>query len=90
MADLLRQTDFGSVKFTAMIKTGSAAQKVCRYALTIGADLILTATHGRTGLPHVFIGSTAEQIVRYAKSPVLVVPARKEKWRESQRERSLG
>ncbi|MEO6871357.1 MAG: universal stress protein [Chthoniobacterales bacterium] len=76
MADLLGQTDFDDVKVTATIKIGAAAQKICRYALTIGADLILTSTHGRTGLPHVLIGSTAEQIVRYAKSPVLVVPTR--------------
>ncbi len=79
MADLLGETDFGGVKFTTAIKTGSAARKVCRYALKISADLIVTSTHGRTGLAHVLIGSTAEQIVRYAKSPVLVVPTRMRK-----------
>lgn len=42
----------------------------------MGADLIVTATHGRSGLPHVMMGSTAEEIIRYAKSPVLVVPSR--------------
>jgi nucleotide-binding universal stress UspA family protein len=37
------------------------------------ADLILLATHGYTGLKHVFLGSTTEQVVRYAPCPVLVV-----------------
>jgi nucleotide-binding universal stress UspA family protein len=76
MADLARATDFGGVKFETEIKMGSPAQKVCRYASKAGADLIVTSTHGRTGLQHVLIGSVAEQMVRYAKSPVLVVPSR--------------
>ena len=76
MAELVSQTNFGAVKFETAIKMGSPAQKVCRYARKAGADLILTASHGRTGLRRILIGSTAEQIIRYAKSPVLVVPTR--------------
>lgn len=76
MADFVGGTEFGTVKFEAAIKMGSPAQKTCRYAQKVGADLIVTATHGRTGFEHVLIGSTAEQIVRYAKMPVLVVPTR--------------
>lgn len=74
--DLVQATDFGGVKFETAIKLGSPAQKICRYAVKEGADLILTSTHGRTGLSHALIGSTAEQIIRYARSPVLVVPSR--------------
>lgn len=37
------------------------------------ADLIITTTHGRTGLKHLFLGSVAERIVREAPCPVLVV-----------------
>jgi nucleotide-binding universal stress UspA family protein len=76
MEDLVGATDFGGVKFETAIKMGSPAQKVCRYAKSVGADLIVTSTHGRTGLSHILIGSTAEQIVRYARFPVLVVPIR--------------
>lgn len=36
-------------------------------------DLIVIATHGRTGLKHLFMGSTAEQVVRRAPCPVLTV-----------------
>lgn len=77
MADLVRATDFGGVKFETEIKMGSPAQKVCRYASKAAADLIVTSTHGRTGLPHVFIGSVAEHMMRYARLPVLVVPVHK-------------
>lgn len=40
-------------------------------------DLIVTATHGSTGLTHVLLGSTAEHVVRYAHCPVLVMPSYK-------------
>ena len=38
------------------------------------ATYIVVGTHGRTGLSHTVIGSTAEYIVRHATVPVLVVP----------------
>jgi len=37
------------------------------------ADLIVLSTHGSTGLERIFMGSTAERIVRHAPCPVLVV-----------------
>jgi nucleotide-binding universal stress UspA family protein len=49
-----------------------AFDEVCRFAQTIAADLIVTPTHGRTGLKHVFLGSTAERIVQHSSCPVLV------------------
>ncbi|MBM4242352.1 MAG: universal stress protein [Deltaproteobacteria bacterium] len=37
------------------------------------ADSIVMATHGRTGLEHILIGSVAEKIVRHATVPVLTI-----------------
>lgn len=39
-------------------------------------DLIVVGTHGRTGLAHVVLGSTAERVMRKAGRPVLTVPCR--------------
>lgn len=36
-------------------------------------DLIVLATHGRTGLEHLVIGSVAEKVVRHAPVPVLTI-----------------
>jgi nucleotide-binding universal stress UspA family protein len=36
-------------------------------------DLVVVTTHGRTGLAHLLLGSTAERVVRHAPVPVLVV-----------------
>ena len=44
-------------------------------AVFAGADLIVTSTHGRTGLAHLFMGSVAERVVRHAPCSVLVVRA---------------
>jgi nucleotide-binding universal stress UspA family protein len=43
------------------------------------ADAIVMGTLGRTGLPHLLIGSVAERVVRHAPVPVLTVraPARR-------------
>ena len=68
--------DFSGVQFETQIHSGSAAQEICGQAERQNVDLIVTSTHGRTGLWHVLIGSVAEHIVRYAHSPVLVVPTR--------------
>lgn len=38
-------------------------------------DLIVMATHGRTGLRRLIWGSVAEETVRLSKLPVLVVKA---------------
>jgi universal stress protein A len=39
------------------------------------ADLIIIATHGHSGLAHLFLGSVAERVVRLAECPVLTVRA---------------
>src|SRR6476620_734995 len=46
--------------------------EICRLAQSIPADLVVMPTHGRTGLKHVFLGSTAERIVQHSSCPVLV------------------
>lgn len=58
---------------TVVLHDPSASQAICKYAERIGADLIVIATHGRTGLKHLLIGSVAERVVRHAKMPVLTL-----------------
>jgi nucleotide-binding universal stress UspA family protein len=52
---------------------GSPKVEIVRYARRHDIDLIMLATHGRSGLAHVIIGSVAESVVRTAPCPVLTV-----------------
>ena len=55
------------------IAVGRPADTIVRFAGERHADLIVMATHGRTGLEHVVLGSVAEKVVRLAPCPVLTV-----------------
>ena len=52
---------------------GEAASEIVRVAEERKVDLIVIASHGRTGLGRILFGSTAESVVRHAPCPVLVV-----------------
>ena len=52
---------------------GNPANTIVRRARDGGFDLIGTGTHGRRGLERMFLGSTAEGILRHTSVPVLVV-----------------
>ena len=52
---------------------GSPKVEIIQYARKQEIDLIVLSTHGRTGLPHVIMGSVAEIVVRTAPCPVLTV-----------------
>ncbi len=54
---------------------GKPFLEIIRYAREITCDLLVMATHGRGGVMHVLMGSTAEKIVRKAPCPVLTVRA---------------
>lgn len=54
------------------IKKGLDYQEIVKYTENKQMDIIVIATHGRTGLLHTLIGSVAEKVIRYSKIPVLV------------------
>lgn len=53
--------------------TGKIHQQVNAEAREWGADLIVLGTHGRRGVDRLVMGSSAEQILRHAGIPVLLV-----------------
>lgn len=55
------------------LREGHPVEEITAVARKCGADLIVIATHGRSGLQHVLLGSVAERVVRQAPCPVLVV-----------------
>jgi nucleotide-binding universal stress UspA family protein len=61
------------VNLSAVVRDGTPFEEICHAANTLGADLIVLTTRGYTGLKHIWLGSTAERVVRHAHCPVLAV-----------------
>ena len=61
--------------WTAEVVFGPPYAAIADAARRHGAGLVALATHGRTGLRHLLLGSVAERVVRTAPCPVLTVLA---------------
>jgi len=55
------------------VRWGEIVEEIVLEAKEKSIDLVVIATHGRTGLGHVLLGSVAERIVREAPCPVLTI-----------------
>ena len=64
---------------TSEIKVGLVPQSIIKTAYNNDVDLIIMGTHGASGVRKLFIGSTAQKVVKIASCPVLTVPPGK-KW----------
>jgi nucleotide-binding universal stress UspA family protein len=62
-----------SVRLHPIIAHGDAANEVLNAVKKEKIDLLVIATHGRTGLTHLVFGSVAEKVVRHAPCPVLTI-----------------
>jgi universal stress protein A len=58
---------------STLVRAGRPVGEIVATARELEVDLIIMSTHGHTGLKHVLLGSTTENVVRYAPCPVLVV-----------------
>ena len=58
---------------TLAVRLGNPVDEIRRFAETEGIDIVVMATHGRTGLKHILMGSVAEKVVRTSPVPVLTV-----------------
>jgi nucleotide-binding universal stress UspA family protein len=70
------QLDFlRDVNCTTEIRAGYAVDEICCEAAKSDVDLVVIATHGRSGFNRMLLGNTAEHVVRYAECPVMAVPS---------------
>ncbi|MBI2365070.1 MAG: universal stress protein [Deltaproteobacteria bacterium] len=58
------------------VRSGEPLEKILEVAEDCMSDLIVLATHGRTGVRRLLIGNVAEKVVRHAPCPVLTVKPR--------------
>jgi nucleotide-binding universal stress UspA family protein len=63
------------------VEYGPPAEVVLHAADEVQADLVVMATHGRSGLPRLWLGSVAMKTVQVCRRPVLLVRARQDEKR---------
>jgi nucleotide-binding universal stress UspA family protein len=73
LLQLKQEYEKKGVSLTTSLELGTPAMAICETARKRKVDLIVMATHGRTGLSHVILGSVSEHVVREAPCPVLTV-----------------
>ncbi len=67
------------VKFNTVVLKGiSAHYEIVDFA-SDDTDMIVMATHGRSGLSHLFLGSTTEKVIMSSEIPVLTIRPKKKK-----------
>ena len=72
----ITKTRLAGIKYELRTTVGEPWAAILRSQRSIHADVIVMSTHGRRGLPHLFLGSVAERVVREAQCPVLTIPGR--------------
>jgi nucleotide-binding universal stress UspA family protein len=70
---LLPEGPGAPVDTACQVIVGVPPQQILEAAVAKQVDLIVMATHGRTGLSHLVMGSVAERVVRTAPCPVLTI-----------------
>ena len=63
----------GLGRIETRLVTGLPSGRICEVAAEIGARLVVVGSRGRTGLPHIMLGSVAERVAQIAEAPVTVV-----------------
>ncbi|MFH0769310.1 MAG: universal stress protein [Chloroflexota bacterium] len=73
---LVKRVKYDGIKVQSKVLSGGqAADMIADYATKNGVDLIVIATHGRSGVSRWVWGSVADKILRSACVPVLMVRA---------------
>ncbi len=61
------------VQWEPLVSIGHAGDEISRLAKEKGADLAISATHGRSGLKRLILGSVTERLMRTLHCPLLIV-----------------
>lgn len=75
LAGLARQLSDKGVRAEHEVLSGNILEQLAAYVDRNGVDLIVLATHGRSGVSRMFLGSVADRVLRTASVPVLMVRA---------------
>jgi len=72
MKDFIRQRGLDDTSFVRLLRYGRAPLVISSVARRLDPDLVAVGSAGRTGLPHILLGSVAEHVLRQVSCDVLV------------------
>ncbi|MFO7839844.1 MAG: universal stress protein [Desulfosalsimonadaceae bacterium] len=61
------------VNYEPLVTVGSTTEEITRLTKEYTAELVITATHGRSGLKRFFLGSVTERLMRTLPCPLLIL-----------------
>ncbi len=71
--EFLNTIDLSGVEYEKLLKKGIPETEIVAIAMEQQANLIVMGTHGRSGIKHILVGSTAEEVVRNVPCDIIVV-----------------
>lgn len=74
VAEIAREGDERGIAVVEEVVQGAPHEGIVAYADERDIDLIVMATHGRTGLDRYLLGSVTERVARTSPVPVLAIP----------------
>jgi nucleotide-binding universal stress UspA family protein len=75
--EFLKTIDLRGVEYDKLLVKGIPETEIVEIAMEQQADLIVMGTYGRTGIKHILIGSTAEEVVRAVHCDIIIVKPEK-------------
>jgi nucleotide-binding universal stress UspA family protein len=75
LAKMVKQASYDGVNVQSEVLNGKAAESIADYATKNEVDLIIIATHGRSGISRWIWGSVADRVLRSSCVPVVMVRA---------------
>ena len=73
IAEAIRKASKAGIRASGRAELGEPAVEIVEHAKALGVGAIVMGTHGRSGFKRLFMGSVAEEVLRSASCPVIVI-----------------
>ncbi len=76
LQDIAKKMKADGLDATPLLLQGPTVQTILEEAGDIGADMIITGSHGHGMMYNIFIGSISKEVLKHSTRPVLIIPVR--------------
>lgn len=76
LQDIAKKMKGEGLDVTPLLLQGPTVQAILEEARRIGADMIITGSHGHGVMYNIFIGSISKEVLKHSTKPVLIIPVK--------------